>query len=91
MSHEIMSETNMLLLVLKGESAKNATDAVKPSGSCWSRMARKFDGQRLMSLYGGSLGGRCVVRRLSRWDNAWIFYDNPAYQPHQTDSSHGKL
>jgi len=53
-------------------------------------MAGKLGGQRVTSLYTSSVGGRNVVRRLSRWDNAWIFYNNPAYQLKQTDGSHGR-
>jgi len=53
-------------------------------------MAGKFDVQRVTSMYASSVGARSVVRRLSRWDNAWIFYDNPAYQPKQPDCSRGK-
>lgn len=58
----------------------------------WSRMAGKLGGQRVTSRYTSCVAGRSVVRRLSRWDNAWIFYDNPAYQLKQADVSvsHGR-
>ena len=59
-----------------------------------SSMAEKFTAHRMTSLYNNSPGDhRSVIRRLSRCrDNAWIFYDNPAYQPKHTDdsSSRGK-
>ena len=57
------------------------------------KMAGKLGGPRVTSTYSGasSAADRSVVRRLSRWDNAWIFYDNPAYQLKQStaDASHG--
>ena len=49
------------------------------------KMAGKLSG--MTSLYGRTENARCGARKLGRWDNAWVFYDNPAYQLKQADSS----
>jgi len=55
-------------------------------------MAGKYGGQRVTptTFCCSSKEGGSGVRRLSRWDQAWIFYDNPAYRLlKQAPASHG--